>query len=205
MDASGPWIRSWTLWRRVGPKSGLGHYGGGWVPSPVLDAMDASGPWIRSWTLWRRVGPRSGLGHYGDGWVSGPVLDAVEARVSRSDLGRHGGGWVPSPVLDSMEAGGSQVRFWTLWGRLGPRSGLGRYGGGWVPRPVLDSMGRLGPRSGLGRYGGEKTIDLCRQPNSSPLNHADRSLVTVSTELSRLSAATVVPLLQNVPVGKSNV
>jgi hypothetical protein len=65
MEASGPQVRSWAPWRRVGPRSGLGRYGGEWAPGPVLGAMEANEPRIRSWTPWRRVSPRSGRGRYG--------------------------------------------------------------------------------------------------------------------------------------------
>jgi hypothetical protein len=44
----------WTLWRRVGCRSGLGRHGDEWAAGPVLDAMEASG-------------------------LQGPVLDAMEA------------------------------------------------------------------------------------------------------------------------------
>ena len=97
---------------------------------------------------------------------------------SRSGLGRFGGKWALGPVFDALEASGLQVRSWMLWRQVGSRSGLGS-------------------------FGGEKTIDLCQQSNTSSLNNADRSLVTLSTELSLLSAATAA-LLQNIPLGKSN-
>ena len=139
MEAGGIQVRSWTSWRQVGPRSGLGCHGVQWAPGPVLESLEGSGLQVR-------------CGRYGGGWAPGPVWALWRRVCSRSDVGamEAGGLQVQSWTLwrevgsksgvDTMEAGGIQVRSWTPWRQVGPASGLGPHGVQWSPGPVLDAM-----------------------------------------------------------------